>query len=472
VDYGNTPPAGPEATQANTPPDALHAILEFLKRQFSLVPTTDYDGALTQVRADVEFRSGNIWALIFAILIASVGLNVNSTAVIIGAMLISPLMGPIVAAGFGLGTNDIPLLKRSIRNLLVATVVALMASTLYFLVSPLADAQSELLARTRPTLYDVLIAFFGGGAGAVAVTRRNNKGNVMPGVAIATALMPPLCTAGFGLATGNLAYFLGAMHLYLINTLFICLATLGFVRLMGFRRVAELGRGHVKRARVIILVLTLAIVVPSGITGWHVVKEAGFKQRARKFVETHISFPDRTLLNLELHYSAKGSTIRATLLGETLPKETQRQLESQLVASGLQDTRLVLVQPEGSGMQVEELGIAVRQGIIEDLYRRNEETLGERDRRIRELEKQLGGAGLADRKLGLLARELAALHPGLVSLGLGRELAPGRPDSLATPVVLAAWTRNPETGDRQRLEQFLKVRLENDSLRVVHDVPR
>jgi len=193
---------------------------------FSLKPETDHDGTIQQVRSDAEFRSGNIWALVFAILIASVGLNVNSTAVIIGAMLISPLMGPIMGAGFGLATNDFTLLRRSLRNLLLATTVALVTSTLYFWISPLADAQSELLARTRPTLYDVLIALFGGGAGVVAVSRKGYKGNVVPGVAIATALMPPLCTAGFGIAQGNVWFFLGALHLYLINALFICLSTL------------------------------------------------------------------------------------------------------------------------------------------------------------------------------------------------------------------------------------------------------
>lgn len=456
-----------ETGSRGSPAEVLQTLWTFLRQQFSLVPTTDHEGAIARVRADVEFRSGNIWALIFAILIASVGLNVNSTAVIIGAMLISPLMGPIVAAGFGLGTNDIPLLKRSSRNLLVATVVALIASTLYFLVSPLADAQSELLARTRPTLYDVLIAFFGGGAGAVAVTRRNTQGNVMPGVAIATALMPPLCTAGFGLAQGNLAFFLGALHLFLINALFICLATLGFVRLMGFAPVAELDRAHVKRARLVILLLTLAIVVPSGITGWQVIKEVRFQQRARAFVANHLSFPDRSLLNLELRYSATGSTIKATILGEALPEETLEHLRGRLEREGLDHTELVLVQPEEGAEGIRRIGQELRQGIIEDLYRRNEQALAERDRRIRELEDQLGGAG--NGRLELLARELATLYPGLESLGLGRELSPRGVDTLATPLVVASWSTQPPAADRRRLEEFLALRLGHTRMRVIHD---
>ena len=172
----------------------------------------------------INFRGSNLWVLIFAIFIASLGLNVNSTAVIIGAMLISPLMGPIMGIGLGLGINDFELIKKAFRNLAIATVFGILTSTFYFLISPLNEARSELLARTTPTIYDVLIAFFGGMAGIVASSTRL-KGNVIPGVAIATALMPPLCTAGFGIASGNFSYFFGAFYLYMINSVFIAFAT-------------------------------------------------------------------------------------------------------------------------------------------------------------------------------------------------------------------------------------------------------
>jgi len=214
-------------------------------------------------------------------------------------MLISPLMGPIVGAGFGLATNDFPLLRRSLRNLLLATTVALATSTLYFWLSPLADAQSELLARTRPTLYDVLIALFGGGAGVVAVSRKGYKSHVVPGVAIATALMPPLCTAGFGIAQGNVWFFLGALHLYLINALFIFLSTLAFVRLMDFERVGELDPRHLTRTRFAIVLLTLGIAFPSAYTAWIVVQEARFQRAARRFVAESLDFSDRAILNVD-----------------------------------------------------------------------------------------------------------------------------------------------------------------------------
>ncbi|MCA9785543.1 MAG: DUF389 domain-containing protein [Calditrichaeota bacterium] len=437
-----------------------------MQQLFSLKPDTDYDGTLQRVRADIDFRGGNIWALVFAILIASVGLNVNSTAVVIGAMLISPLMGPIVGTGFGLATNDFPLLRRSARNLLLATGVALVASTLYFLISPLEDAQSELLARTRPTLYDVMIALFGGGAGVVAVTRKAMKGNVVPGVAIATALMPPLCTAGYGLAQGNLWFFLGAMHLFLINALFICLATLGFVRLMYFERVAELDKEHVTRARFLIVLMTFAIAVPSAFTGWRVIQEARFQQVARRYISENLAFNDRAILNVDLKYSRNGSTITATLLGQPLPPEVKTMLEERLRTYGLEGTQLVLNQPVDGQANVEQLSQMVRQGILEDLYQRNDAALSAREEQIRVLEDEVVRLRSTQFPVGELSKELAALYPDLVSIGVGHEkkVHDVVPDSLLSLVVMAQWTKMPGREEQNRLRDFLMLRLKVDGL--------
>lgn len=185
----------------------VKTLRQLLGYQFNL----DYDKSqedqiVEDIQASVEFRGMNLWVLIFAIFIASIGLNMNSTAVVIGAMLISPLMGPIIGLGVGVGINDFDLIKRALKNIGVATIISLLTSTAYFLVSPLSDASSELLSRTTPTIWDVFIAFFGGLAGIIAYTNKQ-KGNVIPGVAIATALMPPLCTAGYGIATGNLSFW-------------------------------------------------------------------------------------------------------------------------------------------------------------------------------------------------------------------------------------------------------------------------
>jgi len=445
-----------------------------LRQPFSLRDDTDYEGTIRQVKADVEFNSGNIWALVFAILIASVGLNVNSTAVIIGAMLISPLMGPIVGAGFGLATNDIPLLRRSARSLLLASAVALVSSTLYFVISPLADAQSELLARTHPTLYDVLIALFGGAAGVVAVSRKSGKGNVVPGVAIATALMPPLCTAGFGIAQGDIWFVLGALHLFLINALFICLATFGFARLMHFKQVAELDAAHATRARVAIILITLGIVIPSVYTGWNVVQETRFQQAARRYVAENLVFKDRTIVNVELRYSRTEPSIGATLLGQPLSADLISSLEHRLPSYGLENTHLILSQPVEDRASVEQLGQMVRQGVIEDIYKHNEDVLIARDKHIRELEAEVARLRGTELPVRALAAESAALYPAIVSLAMGHEVrvAVTSTDTPTTEIVVVSWRKKPSVSEQEKLGAFLKVRLAQQSLRVVHVVTR
>ena len=196
-------------------------IKNVLSEYFTLTPYLVTQAEAEQsIRDGVSFRGTNMIILILAIFIASLGLNTNSTAVIIGAMLISPLMGPIIGVGLGIGIHDFDLLSRSLRNLMMAAVFSIATSTVYFLISPVGGGHSELLARTSPTIYDVLIGFFGGAAGIVAIGSKS-KGNVIPGVAIATALMPPLCTVGYGLATWQMQYFFGALYLFLINSIFI-----------------------------------------------------------------------------------------------------------------------------------------------------------------------------------------------------------------------------------------------------------
>jgi uncharacterized hydrophobic protein (TIGR00271 family) len=199
----------------------------------------DKHKVLDNVKSNISFKGSNLWILACAIVIASIGLNVNSTAVIIGAMLISPLMGPIIGAGFGLGVFDFALLKKSLKNLAIATFVGLIVSAIYFYLSPFKETQPELLSRTAPNIYDILIAFSGGLVGAIAITRVE-KGNPIPGVAIATALMPPLCTAGYGIAIGSIKFFFGAIYLYSINCVFICISTFFIVTYLKYPKAKQL----------------------------------------------------------------------------------------------------------------------------------------------------------------------------------------------------------------------------------------
>ena len=248
----------------------------------------DFHVIAENIDSGVVFKGTNLWILVFAILICSLGLNVNSTAVVIGAMLVSPLMGPIIGLGFGIATSDIALLKKALYNYLFAGIVAIVASTLYFALTPIHVAQTEMLARTSPNIYDVLIAFFGGLAGIVAIASKM-KGNVIPGVAIATALMPPLCTAGYGLATLQWNFFLGAFYLFFINTVFISLATLLTARLLKFPQKEQLDEKLSKRTNRIILFITILTIVPSIYFGYTMVQQDRYMQKALRFVKSEIA---------------------------------------------------------------------------------------------------------------------------------------------------------------------------------------
>ncbi len=243
----------------------------------------DYDKINKEIDKGIVFKGTNLWILMFAIVVASVGLNMNSTAVIIGAMLISPLMGPINGIGYSLATYDFALLQRSLKNYSFAVGVSLITSAVYFLLSPVNEAHSELLARTSPTIYDVIIALFGGLAGIVAISSKL-KGNVIPGVAIATALMPPICTAGYGLATLQFNFFFGAIYLFTINTVFIAFAALIVCQYLEFPIRSIVDPGKKKKVNQFISVIILVTIVPSVFFGYQLVKNEKFAQNSKAFL--------------------------------------------------------------------------------------------------------------------------------------------------------------------------------------------
>ncbi len=266
------------------------SIKNFLADRFSLHEDSAHDTEIIDsISRNVEFKGSNLWSLIFAIFIASIGLNVNSTAVIIGAMLISPLMGPIMGVGLGMGINDIELIRRALKNLLIAVIISVSVSAFYFMVTPLHEAQSELLARTTPSIWDVLIAIFGGLAGIMSGTRKE-KGNAIPGVAIATALMPPLCTAGFGIATGNWYYFLGAFYLFFINSVFICISSYLIVRYMKLPKKAFEDKKREQRVMRYILSVIIITALPSIYLTYKIVDKSIFESNANSFVKNEFHF--------------------------------------------------------------------------------------------------------------------------------------------------------------------------------------
>lgn len=298
---------------------------------------------LVEVANNTAFRGANLWILACAIMVASIGLNVNSAAVIIGAMLISPLMSPIIGAGFALGTYDFSLLKTALTNLLIATIVSLVVSTIYFYISPFKDSQSELLNRTTPTIYDVLIAFFGGLVGVIAITRIE-KGNPIPGVAIATALMPPLCTAGYGLAIGNFTYFFGAFYLYAINCVFICIATFLIVKFLKYPQKTQLDEKRQTQVRGLITALIIFMLIPSSYLAFSLFREQQFKKNTDYFIENEFQNKGYTLVFKNVKYSQNLSKIELAFLSKRFSPKEIAELNAKLLGYKIQNTKLIFRQ--------------------------------------------------------------------------------------------------------------------------------
>ena len=316
-------------------------IRHYLRRLADLREHVDTEAAARQIQNGIWFRGPNVWILAFSILVASVGLNVNSTAVIIGAMLISPLMGPIIGIGLSLGTDDMELLKNAAKNLLVMVVISLLVSCFYFLISPLRQNNpTELLARTSPTIYDVLIAFFGGCAGIIENARKE-KGTVLSGVAIATALMPPLCTAGYGLSHLNFHYFFGAMYLFLINGIFITIATVIFVRSLHFKRHQEGDPVRDTRRRKIGSALLLAFIVPSIISAAVMIRDNNFVQRVDSFVKEN-RFVGKTYIYDYKIDKGKGRKVELRIAGKPMSVSESRKFLDLARSYGIKESQITM----------------------------------------------------------------------------------------------------------------------------------
>jgi uncharacterized hydrophobic protein (TIGR00271 family) len=443
--------------------------LDFLRRRFhsrfDLQPDQADASEIDQTfRSGVEFRGTNLWVLIFAIFIASIGLNVNSTAVIIGAMLISPLMGPIMALGYGAGINDSALMRSSLFNLGLAAMLSLLASTAYFLITPLSQAHSELLARTTPSIWDVLIALFGGLAGVIGATRRV-KSNLIPGVAIATALMPPLCTAGYGLAVGNFQYFFGAFFLFAINCVFIAIATLMMVRLMHLPSVKFLEDHAVIKHRTVIGLVVLLTLVPSFYLAFHLVQKEWFDINSTRYIQEVIrANPNVLVLSHGSDYQSR--QIRVTLAGERLSDTVIKTMEKQMAEHGLGDTQLVL---EQSGQVMPDIN-AVKRDILQDFIKSNQTEIIAREARIAALQKELGElrkAASTQLPVHNIYREITAQFPHALEITVTSGyraaeksiLAPEK-TSVERPLLLVQLklTEPLNAAERQRLRLGLSVR--------------
>ncbi len=413
------------------------------------------------IKKGVEFRGANLWTLIFAVFIASIGLNINSVAVIVGAMLISPLMGPIVGLGLSLGINDSVLLKKALRSLSIATIIGVAISTLYFYLSPISNIQSELLARTSPTIYDVLIAFFGGLAGIVGSTRAE-RGNVIPGVAISTALMPPLCTAGYGIATAQPAFFFGALYLYAINCIFICLATFLGVEYLRLPNV-EVDLEQKRKNKKIMTIVVVLMVIPATYLAAVFIRENNFNQNTERFIKETFTNKGHVIIYKSIQYGSNPNKIELAFLSKHFDSSEISTFKSRLADYGLHNTELVIKQDSAS-LSEEEWNAAIS-------------SIRDESEKVKALEEKFSRGLVGVEAAAQVLSEAQAISNKIVRLALGNLSSSGADTTsgsgpsdtgvVAVAIMYVSELAQPlSTREQETLSSWIKSRTKNQDLLV------
>jgi uncharacterized hydrophobic protein (TIGR00271 family) len=442
----------------------FNTVREFLKTTLNLTNDVDIPAASENIRKNIPFRGPNVYILIVAIIIASVGLNVNSIPVIIGAMLISPLMGPITGLGLGLGTNDRELVLFSIKNLLVMVGISLLAATLYFILTPLEiDNPTELLARTRPTIYDVFIALFGGLAG-VLETARKEKGTVLSGVAIATALMPPLCTVGYGIANLSWQYTVGALFLFSINCIFIAMAAYLMAKFLKFPM--KTVEQHRTRYFILSYALVILLAATSIFTGYHVIRENDFTKMANRFVKKNQNIGKTYIYDSQVNIDSKPYMLELRLAGETLNEDTKEMLLRDAENYGIMRSQIVI--HEDATVQVDRFN---ETEIVKNLMAMNASNVQVRDDSIKVLNAQIAHYKQQELPARQLAEELQVQLPSIMRLTLakGTALEQNVVMSEEQVVVVAHCSEMPSEEEKTRLYEWLKIRLQIGSLEIIFE---
>ena len=442
----------------------FNTVREFLKTTLNLTNDVDIPAASENIRKNIPFRGPNVYILIVAIIIASVGLNVNSIPVIIGAMLISPLMGPITGLGLGLGTNDRELVLFSIKNLLVMVGISLLAATLYFILTPLEiDNPTELLARTRPTIYDVFIALFGGLAG-VLETARKEKGTVISGVAIATALMPPLCTVGYGIANLSWQYTVGALFLFSINCIFIAMAAYLMAKFLKFPM--KTVEQHRTRYFILSYALVILLAATSIFTGYHVIRENDFTKMANRFVKKNQNIGKTYIYDSQVNIDSKPYMLELRLAGETLNEDTKEMLLRDAENYGIMRSQIVI--HEDATVQVDRFN---ETEIVKNLMAMNASNVQVRDDSIKVLNAQIAHYKQQELPARQLAEELHVQLPSIMRLTLakGTALEQNVVMSEEQVVVVAHCSEMPSEEEKTRVYEWLKIRLQIHDLEIIFD---
>ena len=442
----------------------FNSIREFLKTTLNLTNDVDIPAAIEDIRSNIPFRGPNVYILFVAIIIASVGLNVNSIPVIIGAMLISPLMGPITGLGLGLGTNDRELVLFSIKNLLVMVGISLLAATLYFILTPLEiDNPTELLARTRPTIYDVFIALFGGLAG-VLETARKEKGTVLSGVAIATALMPPLCTVGYGIAHLSWQYTIGALFLFSINCIFIAMAAYIMAKFLKFP--VKTVEQHRTRYFILSYGLVLLLAATSIFTAYQVIRENEFTKQANRFVKKNQTIGKTYIYDSQVNIDVKPYALELRLAGEALNDEIREMLLRDAENYGIMRSQIVM--HEDATVEIDRFN---ETEIVKNLIATNASNIQVRDDSIKALNARIAYYQQQQLPAEQLAEELQVQLPTIsrLTLAKGTMLEQNVVMSDEQVVVVAHCSEMPSEEEKTRVYEWLKVRLQVTNLEIIFD---
>jgi uncharacterized hydrophobic protein (TIGR00271 family) len=410
--------------------------------------STDKENTLRSISRGINIEGYNAWLLVLSALLACIGLDTNSSAVIIGAMLISPLMSPILGVGLFIGINDRESFLLALKNLGLATLLALATACIYFLVTPLGEITNEITARTQPTLLDVGVAFFGGVAGIIAGSRRERE-NAIPGVAIATALMPPLCTAGFGIATGRPAVFFGAFYLFFINAVFISIATFLIVIYLKFPLKSYIDKGRQKKVARLMSLILMIVILPSVYFLYQVYTDLKVKKTIRTEVVNDLKRKKIEVLNWHIEKADSVNQVKIYTTGRELTSEEitayGKAVAKAAPGLGLSVSRLNLTKAEIESMSSE---------LLEKFLLRKELALKAREDSIQK----------ANRSLNVIEAEIRTLFPSAGRVGFGKTVYSGIMDTLHTVVIGG---KAMPASEERRLYEWLRIRLKTDTLQLI-----
>ena len=439
----------------------------FLKDILDIREDTNHEATIEEVTSGISIKGQGAWVLIFSILIASAGLNTSSTAVVIGAMLISPLMGPIIGIGLSLGINDVDLMRKAVKNFGIMVVLAIFTSFLFFSIPMFQEETKELIARTFPDVRDVIIAFAGGSALFVALSRKNKQINTIAGVAIATALMPPLCTAGYGLATQKWNFFGGAMYLFTINTIFIALSTFIIVKSLQFPMKEYLNSSHRKRISQLVYLVAFLILLPSIYMFYGLYKKSDFEQKVNSIITNFNLDKDVVVLNQKINYQTK--TISFATVGKSVSKENVEEWRAKLEKQGYPDVIFEITQ------SVENLETQNMLEKLESTYfttqqilNKKEELLIKQEKEIIELQKQLYLSEKSKIPFDQIAKEIKINYNDVSEVAYSKLLKTNFTQIDTIPLIYLKWKPNVNQNQillqEQKIQKWLRLKLNNEKL--------